>query len=152
MEPDAVLTLFDRFADAVYRVALSYLRSPQEAEDAVQTIFLKLLEKNVEIHPNKERVFLTKMTINHCKNILSSAKTRSTVPLDETVPLVQPEDQELFHAVMELPEKYRAVVCLHYFEGYSFQEIAKFLGVGASAVSMRLVRARSILKQQIGRD
>lgn len=96
MEPDAVLTLFDRFADAVYRVALSYLRSPQEAEDAVQTIFLKLLEKNVEIHPNKERVFLTKMTINHCKNILSSAKTRSTVPLDETVPLVQPEDQELF--------------------------------------------------------
>lgn len=53
---------------------------------------------------------------------------------------------------MELPEKYRAVVCLHYFEGYSFQEIAKLLGVGASAVSMRLVRARSILKQQIGRD
>ena len=40
MEPDAVLTLFDRFADTVYRVALSYLRSPQEAEDAVQTIFL----------------------------------------------------------------------------------------------------------------
>ncbi len=118
----------------------------------MQTIFLKLLEKNVEIHPNKERAFLTKMTINHCKNILSSAKTRSTVPLDETVPLVQPEDQELFRAVMELPEKYRAVVCLHYFEGYSFQEIAKFLGVGASAVSMRLVRARSILKQQIGRD
>ena len=152
MEPDAVLTLFDRFADTVYRVALSYLRSPQEAEDAVQTIFLKLLEKNVEIYPNKERAFLTKMTINHCKNILSSAKTRSTVPLDETVPLVQPEDQELFRAVMELPEKYRAVVCLHYFEGYSFQEIAKFLGVGATAVSMRLVRARSILKQQIGRD
>ena len=152
MEPDAVLTLFDRFADTVYRVALSYLRSPQEAEDAVQTIFLKLLEKNVEIYPNKERAFLTKMTINHCKNILSSAKTRNTVPLDETVPLVQPEDQELFRAVMELPEKYRAVVCLHYFEGYSFQEIAKFLGVGATAVSMRLVRARSILKQQIGRD
>ena len=41
--------------------------------------------KNVEIYPNKERAFLTKMTINHCKNILSSAKTRSTVPLDETV-------------------------------------------------------------------
>ena len=117
MEPDAVLTLFDRFADTVYRVALSYLRSPQEAEDAVQTIFLKLLEKNVEIYPNKERAFLTKMTINHCKNILSSAKTRSTVPLDETLPLVQPEDQELFRAVMELPEKYRAVVCLHYLRG-----------------------------------
>lgn len=151
MEPDAVLTLFDRFADTVYRVALSYLRSPQEAEDAVQTIFLKLLEKNVEIYPNKERAFLTKMTINHCKNILSSAKTRSTVPLDETVPLVQPEDQELFRAVMELPEKYRAVVCLHYFEGYSFQEIAQLLHISPSAVSMRLYRARNMLKTQVGR-
>lgn len=151
MEPDAVLTLFDRFADTVYRVALSYLRSPQEAEDAVQTIFLKLLEKNVEIYPNKERTFLTKMTINHCKNILSSAKTRSTVPLDETVPLVQPEDQELFRAVMELPEKYRAVVCLHYFEGYSFQEIAQLLHISPSAVSMRLYRARNMLKTQVGR-
>lgn len=151
MEPDAVLTLFDRFADTVYRVALSYLRSPQEAEDAVQTVFLKLLEKNVEIYPNKERAFLTKMTINHCKNILSSAKTRSTVPLDETVPLVQPEDQALFRAVMELPEKYRAVVCLHYFEGYSFQEIAQLLHISPSAVSMRLYRARNMLKTQVGR-
>lgn len=151
MERETVLQLFDRCGDTVYRVALSYLRSPQEAEDAVQTVFLKLLERDIRVYPGKERAFLTKMTVNHCKNLLSAARKRDTVPLDEAVLLAQPEDRELFRAVMELPEQYRAVVCLHYFEGYSFQEIARLLHIGASAVSMRLYRARNILKKQVGR-
>ena len=151
MEQKTVLELFDRYGDTVYRVALGYLRSPQEAEDAVQTIFLRLLERDTQVYPGKERAFLTKTTINHCKNVLSATKRRDTVPLEEAVLLAQPEDQELFRAVMDLPEQYRTVVCLHYFEGYSFQEIARLLRIGPSAVSMRLHRARSTLKQQVGR-
>ena len=151
MEQKTVLELFDRYGDTVYRVALGYLRSPQEAEDAVQTIFLRLLERDTQVYPGKERAFLTKMTINHCKNVLSATKRRDTVPLEEAVLLAQPEDQELFRTVMDLPEQYRTVVCLHYFEGYSFQEIARLLRIGPSAVSMRLHRARSTLKQQVGR-
>ncbi len=67
MEQETVLELFDRYADMVYRIALSYLRSPQEAEDVVQTVFLKLLEGGMIVYPGKERAFLTKVTINHCK-------------------------------------------------------------------------------------
>jgi len=152
MEQEVVLELFDRYANMVYRIALSYLRSPQEAEDVVQTIFLKLLEGGMTIYPGKERAFLTKITINHCKNLLSAAKKQEAVPLDETVMLVQPEDRDLFRAVIELPEKYRVVVILHCFEGYSFREISKFLHIGISAVSMRLHRAKALLKEQIGRD
>lgn len=151
VKQEIVLELFDRHADMVYRVALSVLRDPREAEDAAQSIFLKLLERDVEVYPGKERAFLTKMTVNHCKNVLSAVKRRDIVPLDDAVLLVQPEDREVFQAVMELPEKYRTAVCLHYFEGYSLQEIAQLLHVGSSAVSMRLHRARTILKQQIGR-
>lgn len=151
MEQEIVLELFDRYADMVYRVALSYLRSPQEAEDVVQTVFLKLLEGGMIIYPGKERAFLTKVTVNRCKNLLSAAKKHEAIPLDETISLVQPEDQDVFRAVMELPEKYRTVVCLHYFEGYSFREISEFLHIGVSAVSMRLHRAKGILKKQIGR-
>ncbi len=152
VEQESVLALFDRYADLVYRVALSYLRSPQEAEDTVQTVFLKLLEGGVTIYPGRERAFLTKVTINHCKNILAAAKKHETVPLEETVLLSQPEDRDLLRAVMELPEKYRIVVGLHYFAGYSFREIGAFLHIGASAVSMRLHRAKGILKKQLGRD
>lgn len=151
MEKDIVLELFDRYADTVYRIAFGYLRSQQEAEDVVQTIFLKLLEGNATVIQGKERAFLTKITINHCKNVLSAAKRHETVPLEQTVLCSQPEEHEVFRAVMELPEKYRSVVILHHFEGYSFREIAQFLHIGISTVSMRLYRAKGILKKQIGR-
>ncbi len=152
VEREAVLELFDRYADTVYRVALGYLRSPQEAEDAVQTVFLKLLEGELTAYPGKERAFLARLTANHCKNVLRAAKRRETVPLEEVTALVQPEDRDLLRAVMELPEKYRAAVTLHYFEGYDLREIGELLGVSPSAVSMRLHRARDILKKQLGRD
>lgn len=152
MEQEIVLELFERYADMVYRIALSYLRSPQEAEDVVQAVFLKLLEGGMIIYPGKERAFLTKATINRCKNLISAAKKHEAVPLDETVLLTQPEDRDVFRAVMELPEKYRAVVSLHYFEGYSFREISEILHIGISAVSMRLHRAKGILKKQLGRN
>lgn len=104
------------------------------------------------VYPGKERAFLTKVTINHCKNLISAAKKHESISLDETVLLTQPEDWDVLRAVMELPEKYRVVVSLHYFEGYSFREISEFLHIGTSAVSMRLHRAKSILKKQLGRD
>ena len=152
MEQETVLELFDRYADMVYRIALSYLRSPQEAEDVVQTVFLKLLEGGMIVYSGKERAFLTKVTINHCKNLLTAVKKHEAIPLDEAVLLIQPEDRDIFYAVMELPEKYRAVVSLHYFEGYSFREISEFLHIGISAVSMRLHRAKKKKKKQLGRD
>ena len=152
MEQETVLVLFDRYADMVYRIALSYLRSPQEAEDVVQTVFLRLLEGSMTVYPGKERAFLTKVTINHCKNLLSTARRHETIALDETVLLTQQEDRDIFFAIMELPEKYRVVVGLHYIEGYSFREISEFLHIGISAVSMRLHRAKSILKKKFGRN
>lgn len=147
-----MLELFERYADMTYRIALSYLRSPQEAEDVVQNVFLSLLENDMVIYPGKERAFLAKATVNRCKNLLRAAKRREAVPLDEAVLLTCPEDRDVFRAVMELPEKYRIAVSLHYLEGYSFREIAELLHIGASAVSMRLHRAKTILQQQIGRD
>lgn len=151
MDRETVLTLFDRYGDLVYRIALSYLRSPQEAEDVVQTVFLKLLEGNATAHAGKERPFLAKITVNHCKNLLRTAKRFVDTPMDELVLLAPLEERDLLRAVMELPEKYRCVVTLHYLEGYSLLEISRLLRIGSSAVSMRLHRARNILKQQLGR-
>lgn len=152
MERETVLELFERYADMVYRVALSYLRSPQEAEDVVQNVFLGLLESGIVIYDGKERAFLAKAAVNRCKDLLRAAKRREIIPLDEADLLTHPEDRDVFRAFMALPEKYRIVVSLHCFEGYSFREIAELLRIGVSTVSMRLHRAKSILKNQIGRD
>jgi len=152
MKREQVLALYDAYADSVYRVALGYLRSPHDAEDAVQAVFCKLLEREVTVYPGRERAFLTKLTVNHCKNQLAAAKRFVPDALDDLILPVQPEDRTLLRAVLALPEKYRLVVVLHCMEGYSFPEIAGFLHITASAVSMRLHRARKILSEQLGRN
>ena len=75
MKREQVLALYDAYADSIYRVALGYLRSPHDAEDAVQAVFCKLMEQKLSVYPGRERAFLTKLTVNHCKNQLAAAKT-----------------------------------------------------------------------------
>jgi RNA polymerase sigma-70 factor (ECF subfamily) len=147
-----IVSLFDRYASTVYRIAFSYLRHAQDAEDAVQAVFLKLVEGKAQPIQGKERAFLTQLTVNHCKDALRSFWKRRIEPLDDSLVFEQEEDRELFDAVMALPAKYRVAVHLHYYEGYTFSEIAGFLKISPSAVSMRLHRARSILKETYRED
>lgn len=152
MQETDLLHLFDTYANMIYRIALNYLRSHQDAEDTVQAVFLKLIEGKAKPMSGKERAYLTQITLNHCRDILRTVKRRQTVPLDEKIIFQESKDKELFYAVMELPQKYRIVIYLHYYEGYTFSEIAAFLKLGSSAVSMRLYRARAILKKTLGGD
>lgn len=60
-----------------------------------------------------------------------------------------PEHSELFHAVMALPQKYRVPLFLHYYEGYSCEEISQFLGIPNATVRTRLRRGREQLKTDL---
>ena len=144
--------LYDRYANNLYRLALSYLKNTADAEDAVQAVFVKLIEGKAVIFPGKERALLTKITANQCKDILRRNKNRQEEPLDESIPFSDSKDRDVFIAVMTLPEKYRIPVFLHYYEGYRFQEIAKLLRITTSAVSMRIHRAKNLLKSQLEVD
>lgn len=148
-EDSNLLDLYDKYGNMVYRLALSYLKNINDAEDAVQIVFTKLIEGRAMIIPDKERALLIQITINHCKDILRSFWRRRSEPLDESLVFEEEEDRELFSIVMSLPIKYRIVVYLHYYEGYSFSEISSFLGISSSAVSMRLHRSRSMLKSEL---
>lgn len=138
-----LINLFDEYSNMVYRIALSFLRNTQDAEDAVQIVFMKLIDGKAEIVSGKERALLTQITVNHCKDILRSFWRQRTDTITEDIVLQETSDRELFHFVMSLPRKYRIVVYLHYYEGYTFSEISTFLRISVSAVSMRLYRARN---------
>ena len=152
MHEAEVLDLFDRYSNMIFRIALSYLRHIQDAEDVVQAVFLKLIDGRASPHPGKERAFLTQVTINHCKDVLRLVWKRKTEPLDEEIEFRHEEDRELFDAVMDLGVKYRVVIYMHYYEGYTFSEISNFLGISESAVSMRIHRARKLLKDKLRED
>ena len=146
MEQERVLALYDAYADGVYRVALGYLRSAHDAEDAVQAVFCRLLEKELTIWPGRERAFLTKLTINHCKNQLAAAKRFAPEALDELRLPAEPGDRAVLRAVMELPVRYRGAVYLYYFEGYATGEVAELLGVPAATARTWLARGRRRLR------
>lgn len=142
------------YADMVYRVALSYAKSIYDAEDVVQTTFMKLLLN--EEHFNDEehiRKWLIRVAINECNNIWSSY-WRKNVDLKDDIShntsFTSEDKSELYYAVMDLPSKYRIVIYLFYYEGYSTGDIAGLLHVNETAVRTRLTRGRRKLKEKLG--
>lgn len=143
-----VLYLFHRYRDDVYRLAVSYTRSREEAEDVCQTVFLKLLE-NPDITAGKERAWLMQVTVNTCRDVLRSSWWKRTVPLENLDAVSQTEMDEMVFLMQKLPPKYRVVLYLHYYEQYTTQEIAKLLQIPTGTVSTRLRRGREQLKTML---
>lgn len=141
-------TLFQKHKDDVYRLALSYTRNLQEAEDVCQTVFLKLMEQTV-ITSGKEKAWLMQVTANQCRNLLRSGWWRKAEVLSETLPAPDHGNREVYYAVMDLPPKYRVVIYLHYYEQYTTKETAALLKLSQTAVTTRLNRARQMLKAQL---
>lgn len=148
---DAV-TLFQRYKDPVYRLTLSMTGSPADAEDVCQTVFLKLLEKRPALAPEKERAWLLQVTANECRSLWRRLRRWPTVPLEAAVELAAPPADSLLRRIMELPRGDQAVLYLHYYEGFSTQEVGEMLRISQSAVTTRLLRARKKLKDILEED
>lgn len=144
--PD-IESIFDLYKDDVYRLALSFTRSPQEAEDVCQTVFLKLMESRVA--PGKERAWLMQVTANQCRSLLRSAWWRRTAPLEECAHTAQTREDSVLPALLSLPPQYRVVLYLHYYECMSSAEIGKLLRISQTAVTTRLSRGRQLLKDAL---
>lgn len=140
----------NEYATMLLRVAYSQLNNRTEAEDAVQEVLLKYMEKAPVFQSEEhEKAWLLRVTVNHCKNHLASAWFRKRADLDEGIPALDNEELEVVSAVSALPAKYRAVVHLYYFEGYSTKEIAEILHSRPNTVSSRLSRARALLAKAL---
>lgn len=138
-------TLVTDHEQALYRAALAILGDPQEAEDAVQDAFLKFLEKAPEDleHPG---AWLMRVLVNGCKSRLRLS-WRRVAPLPDTLPAPQEEEREELEELYALSPEDRAVIHLHYYQGYSTGEIAQLLGQRPGTIRARLFRARGRLKR-----
>lgn len=135
------------FHRTVYRAALGLLHNAAEAEDATQETFVKLFESNKHFTSDEHcKAWLLRVVINHSKNVLSSFRFSRTEELDEAIPVEDLAERDLADALEQLPTKYRAVIHLHYFEGYSAKEIAEMLDLSTTAVTTRLARGREKLR------
>ncbi len=132
----------------VYRTAYHALCDRSYAQDITQEVFLKLLQTLPDFESDEhERAWLIRVTLNMCKNYNRKVYSHPTSELSETIVSNERFGQgPVLEAVMELPEKYRTVVYLHYFEGYKISEICDLTGQNQNTVSSLLMRARKRLR------
>lgn len=147
--------IYDRQADRVYRLCMVYLKNDGDAQDGVQEIFLKLLQKNISFeNEDHERAWFIRTAKNYCMDQLKSfwrIKRTDLGQWQEPAAEEPPEEGALLEMVMELPVKYREVLYLYYYEDYSVREISSMLGRKESTVQSQLAAGRKKLRQQIER-
>lgn len=148
---DEVFLLFNK---DVYRLAYSYVLNKSDSEDIVQKTFYKFYKNIKKLNiPNVEvKKWLFRVAINESKNLLKSLRFRSTSEIDENaVANVNEKNGNLISSFKKVNPKYRFVLYLFYYEGYSIEEISKILNKSTSAVKMRLLRGKEQLRMEMER-
>jgi RNA polymerase sigma-70 factor (ECF subfamily) len=144
------------YADTVYRLALSRLRSKADAEDVFQDVFLRLVKSGKTFESAEHiKAWLIRVTVNCCNKLRGTAWFRHTVALEAAdlegvqTPVETCETSVVYDAVAGLAPKYRTVIHLFYYEDMSVSEIGKALGQRTSTVTSKLTRARKILREKL---
>ena len=145
---------FQKYADMVYRLAFVRTKSQNDSDDVLQEVFLRYLKVWQKMESEEHvKAMLLRITVN-CSNSLSTcAWFKKTEPLDETLAVSDnPDSGFVLEEVLKLPVKYRTAVHLHYYCGYSVNEIAEIEKINPSTVKTHLSRARNLLKDSLKED
>ena len=154
---DYISDLLNKYGDMVLRIAYTYLKNRADAEDIVQDVFLRIIDKKPSFNDeNHEKSWLIRATINMCKNKVNLFWNKNKCSIDDVQEFAVNDkyntDTSVFQAVMALGEKYRVVVYMYYYEGYSTPEIAKVIGKSETTIRSLLHRARNKLKDMLKED
>lgn len=147
--------LVNAYSDLILRLSYTYLKSTEDAKDICQTVFLRLLERPRSFEsPEHERAWIIRAAVNLCKDQLKSHWRKTTVDLEaaRAVPAPEAEEGSLLAAVNLLPPKYRTVIYLYYYEGYSANEIARLLGEKPATVATQLSWGREKLRTHLEQE
>lgn len=146
--------LYDRQISRVYRLALLLLGSVADAEDVAQTVFLKIWEKNPKFRDaDHETAWVLTTTRNQCRDLQKSYYRKHRTAIEDApekaVSFVSDADNEIWQALQSLPEKYRVVLYLYYYEGYPVKELSILLDRRESTLQTQLATGRKLLKESL---
>ena len=146
----------EQYGNTVRRLCMIHLKNYHDTEDIFQTVFLKYFLSSVVFENDEhEKAWFIRVTINACKDLLKSFFHRHAVPLDELLNQSEeltPDNSDVLEAVLSLPEKYRDVVYLYFYEEYSAVEISRILRKKTNTIYTLLTRSKKLLKEKLGGD
>lgn len=140
-----------KYADMVYKIALSQTKNKCDAEDIFQEVFLRYLKYSQKLDgESHKKAWLIRVTLNCCKTLFAVKSRKATVELEDDITCTAVEENhEILSAVYALPSKYKIVIHLFYYEDYSVEQIAQVLGRKVGTVKSQLFRGRQLLKDRL---
>lgn len=170
-ETEQMQIVIQSYSDIVYRLAYAMMKNKSDADDIYQEVFLRFIRRAPVFHsPEHARAWMLRVTVNCCKNHWKSPWADGRMEpfwqeaenekcengMDDGDPAWQAQQrwqrEQLRRSMKELPEKYRLLIHLYYYEELSTEEIAGLLRRRASTVRTQLVRARRLLRDILERD
>lgn len=150
-------TCVEKYLKMVYRISFHYFGNREDAEDVSQDVFIKLYSSKISTKNDEEiKAWLIRVTTNTCHSYFRNPFRRKRIDIDENeiADIVDTGSSEqdivnrkvVMDAVMSLPEHYRIIVYLFYYEEYSIGQISNILRIKETTIQTRLSRAREKLR------
>ena len=153
-----ITEIYNRHVKTVYRVCYTYLKNSADTEDVVSDTFIKMIKIAPPFDSEEhEKAWLIRTASNGCKDFLKhwSRKNKDIADYSDTLKTESEsafEFDSLLEAVCDLPDKYKTVIHLYYYEGYTSVQIAEILRKPKSTIRNYLHEARTILRNKLGGD
>lgn len=151
-----VYQAIEQYSDMVRRLCMIHLKNYHDTQDIFQTVFLKYALSSVTFESKQhEKAWFIRVTINACKDLLKNFFRTHVIPIDEVSKQLfelSSDNIDVLNAVRSLPPKYKDVVYLHYYEGYTAPEIANILHKNVNTIYTYLTRSKKILYEKLGGD
>lgn len=150
--------VYNEYAKELYNIAYGYTRNRDDSIDIMQNAYVVLLESNKKFESNEHiKYFLIRVTINESLDLLKSASKKRVIKNNDVVvnfPETKKEElpYDLSEIVNTLPEKYKTIIILHYYDDMKIKDISNVLKISEPAVKKRLERARNLIKEIIERN
>lgn len=146
----------NEYSDTIYRIAYNITQNREDAFDVCQEVFVRLIHNRHKIKNDQHlKSWLIRTAVNCSKSNCTQAYKRHSVGFEEVKEseyTLETGAETLLDTIAKLPEKYRTVIHLHYYNDLKIEEIAKILSITKSGVKTRLTRGRKLLKQLIEKE
>ena len=146
-----IMDSYEKYYEMVWRICLVRFGNSHDAYDAAQEAFVRLINYGKSFHSEEhEKAWLIRTAVNYCKDVLKSSRRKNEICLESGKPIeaenVAEEYTDVYETMMGLPEKYRVILYLYYYEGYSLKEIAALVKTNASTLRSRFAKAKELMK------
>ena len=150
-----IAEIYTRHVNTIYRICYTYMKNSSDTEDIVQETFIRLMKFGGSYESEEhEKAWLIRTAANLCKDYLKHwwRKRENLEDYQNLQDDNNTKNDDTLEVVMSLPDKYKTVVYLYYYEGYTSVEISKILSKPQSTIRNYLHEARNILRTKLGSD